>query len=58
MPGCDASIARLNLTQWQLDRDQLLLVPARGNPWRFEEIEGGNWRRVPDTADSVTLVRQ
>ncbi|MEI9804033.1 MAG: AprI/Inh family metalloprotease inhibitor [Pseudolabrys sp.] len=58
MPGCDASIARLNFTQWQLDRDQLMLVPARGNPWRFEEVEGGNWRRVPETADAITLVRQ
>ena len=37
----------LNFTQWRLDRDELMLVPARGAPWRFEEIEGASWRRVP-----------
>lgn len=57
-PGCDAAIARLNFTQWRLDRDELMLVPARGNPWRFEEIEGGNWRRVPETANPYMLVKQ
>jgi len=57
-PGCDPAIARLNFTQWRLDREELLLAPARGTPWRFEEIEGGNWRRVPDSADAITLVRQ
>jgi hypothetical protein len=57
-PGCDADIARITLTQWRLDRGELLLVPARGNPWRFEEAEGGNWRRVPESADEILLVRQ
>jgi Protease inhibitor Inh len=57
-PGCDPAIARLNFTQWRLDREELLLVPARGTPWRFEEVEGGNWRRAPETADAITLVRQ
>jgi hypothetical protein len=57
-PGCDGDFARLNVTQWRLDRGELLLVPARGNPWRFEEVEGGNWRRVPEGADETMLVRQ
>ncbi len=57
-PGCDGDIARLNFAQWRLDRGELLLVPARGNPWRFEEAEGGNWRRVPESADEILLVRQ
>lgn len=57
-PGCDAAFARLNVTQWQLDRGELLLVPARGNPWRFEEADGGNWRRVPESTDPIMLVRQ
>jgi hypothetical protein len=57
-PDCDAAIAKLNFTQWRLDRDELILVPTRGSPWRFEEIEGGNWRRVPENADPITLVRQ
>jgi hypothetical protein len=57
-PGCDAGIARLNFTQWRIDRDQLMLVPARGNPWRFEEIDNTVWRRVPESADQTTLVRR
>ena len=57
-PGCDAAIARLNFSLWRIDRDELMLVPARGNPWRFEEVEGGNWRRIPESADQFTLVRQ
>jgi hypothetical protein len=35
-----------------------MLVPARGNPWRFEEIDNTTWRRLPETADPITLVRQ
>ncbi len=57
-PGCDAAIAKLNFTQWRLDRDELMLVPAQGNPWRFEEIDNVTWSRVPETADRITLVRQ
>jgi hypothetical protein len=57
-PGCDAAIARLNFAQWKIDRDELMLVPARGNPWRFEEMEGGNWSRVPESADQIKLIRQ
>lgn len=56
--GCDAEFARLNVTQWRLDRGELLLVPARGNPWRFEEADGGNWRRVPEGAVETLLVRK
>ena len=35
-----------------------MLVPARGNPWRFEEVDNTIWRRVPESADQITLVRQ
>ncbi len=28
-------------------------MPARGNPWRFEEVEGGNWRRVQENAEEL-----
>lgn len=57
-PGCDAAIARLNFTQWQLDRGELVLTQARGNPWRFEELDSATWARVPETADRIMLVRQ
>ena len=57
-PGCDPTIARLNLTLWRIDRDELMLVPARGDPWRFEEVDGKTWRRVPESDDPIMLVRQ
>jgi hypothetical protein len=57
-PGCDPAVARLNLTLWRIDRDELMLVPARGNPWRFEEVDANTWRRVPESNDPIMLVRQ
>lgn len=57
-PGCDPGIAQQNFAQWRLERDELVLVPSRGNPWRFEEIENGVWRRLPETADALTLVKR
>jgi Protease inhibitor Inh len=57
-PGCDPAIARLNFGQWRLDRGELMLVPPRGNPWRFEEVDNATWRRLPESNDQITLVRQ
>ena len=57
-PGCDPAIVRLNFTHWRLDRGILLLSVARGAPWRFEEIENDTWRRVPESAEEITLSRQ
>jgi hypothetical protein len=56
--GCDPAIARLNLTLWRIDRDELMLVPARGNPWRFEEVDANSWRRIPEANDAIMLVRE
>ncbi|MBI3705236.1 MAG: AprI/Inh family metalloprotease inhibitor [Rhizobiales bacterium] len=57
-PGCDPALARLNFTRWRIDRDELMLAPARGNPWRFEESDNGAWKRVPESAEPIMLVRQ
>jgi len=57
-PGCEPALARFNFTQWRIDRDELMLVPARGNPWRFEEVDNSTWRRVPESAEQIRLVRQ
>ena len=57
-PGCDAGIAKIGLTQWRLDQGELSLVPARGEPWRFEQIDDVTWRRLPDRPDQLTLVKQ
>lgn len=57
-PGCNQTIAQLNITQWRIDRGELLLLPARGSPWRFEELDSVTWRRLPESNDAITLVRQ
>jgi hypothetical protein len=57
-PGCDPAIARLNFNLWRMDRGELMLSPARGNPWRFEASDANNWLRVPESANPYTLVRQ
>jgi len=56
-PGCDPAIARLGLTLWRIDRDELMLVGPRG-PLRFEEADANSWRRVPESANPIMLVRQ
>lgn len=57
-PGCDPTIARLNFAIWKIDRDELMLVTVRGNPWRFEEVDANSWRRVPEGTSPYSLVRQ
>jgi hypothetical protein len=57
-PGCDAAVSAFNPTSWRLDRGELVVSSARGGPWRFEEGDPTTWRRVPESADPVWLVRQ
>ncbi|MBI5912381.1 MAG: AprI/Inh family metalloprotease inhibitor, partial [Betaproteobacteria bacterium] len=57
-PGCDAAIVRVGFTQWRMDRGELVLVSPRGISWRFEEIDATTWRRLPESADQITLIRQ
>jgi hypothetical protein len=57
-PPCDAFVTRFGPATWQMDRGELLLKPAKGQPWRFEESDATTWQRVPATADPVLLVRK
>jgi Protease inhibitor Inh len=57
-PGCDAAIARLNFGQWRMDRGELMIYPARGNPWRFEAVDDSSWRRLPESDNGYMLVKQ
>jgi hypothetical protein len=57
-PGCAASIAQLNFTQWRMDRGELMLIGERGNPWRFEVVDDVSWRRLPESVNSFMLVKQ
>jgi Protease inhibitor Inh len=56
-PGCDPEIVKLNFAQWRMDRSELVLVPASGDPWLFEDTDG-NWRRLNENAEPFMLVRQ
>jgi hypothetical protein len=57
-PGCDALIARFGPVAWRLDRGQLVLIPAAGESWRFEESDPMTWRRIPEGRQPLQLVRQ
>jgi hypothetical protein len=57
-PGCDAAITRFGPTAWRLDRDQLVILRARGEPWRFEESEPLTWRRIPEGRQPLLLVHE
>lgn len=57
-PGCDALIARFGPVAWRLDRGQLVLIPATGESWRFEESDPTTWRRIPEGRQPLQLVRQ
>lgn len=57
-PRCDATIAQFNPTQWRLERGQIILMSTSGEIWQFEADDHAQWRRVPDTADPLIMLRQ
>lgn len=57
-PRCDAVIVNFAPTIWRIERGELLLLSAKNEIWRFEADDNAQWRRVPDSADPLLLVRQ
>jgi hypothetical protein len=57
-PKCDAAIAQFNPTQWRLERGQIILMSKSGEVWQFEADDNAQWRRVPDAADPLIMLRQ
>jgi hypothetical protein len=57
-PKCDAMVASFAPTVWRLERGELLLMSGSGETWRFQADDNAQWRRVPDSADPLILVRQ
>jgi hypothetical protein len=55
---CDPFVTRFGPATWQVERGELVLKPAKGNPWRFEEQDASSWQRLPASAGSVLLVRK
>jgi hypothetical protein len=56
-PKCDPAIAAFAPTQWRLDRGQMILMSKSGQTWQFEADDNAQWRRVPDTADGLIMLR-
>ena len=56
-PKCDATIAGFAPTQWRLDHGQMILMSKNGQIWQFEADDNAQWRRVPDSADGLIMLR-
>lgn len=57
-PRCDATVVAFAPTLWRLERGEMLLMSARGETWHFEADDNAQWRRVPDSADPLFMMRQ
>jgi hypothetical protein len=57
-PRCDPAVTAFAPTQWRLERGELLLMSANGDVWHFEADDNAQWRRVPDAADPLIMLRQ
>jgi Protease inhibitor Inh len=57
-PKCDPAIAAFAPTLWRLDHGQMLLISAKGETWQFEADDNAQWRRVPDSADPLIMLRE
>ena len=55
---CEAAVRRFAPATWRMDRGEIVLQSSSGQPWRFEETEESKWRRIPEAANSVLLVRK
>jgi hypothetical protein len=56
-PKCDPAVASFGPVQWRLDRGQIILMSKAGETWQFEADDNAQWRRVPDTADGLIMLR-
>jgi hypothetical protein len=57
-PKCDPAISAFAPTQWRLEHGQILLMSQNGETWQFEADDNAQWRRVPDSADPLIMLRQ
>ncbi len=57
-PRCDPLVATFAPTVWRIERGELLLQSAKGEVWRFAADDNAQWRKIPESADPLILVRQ
>ena len=51
------AIAAFAPTQWRLEHGQMLLMSQGGETWQFEADDNAQWRKVPDSADPLIMLR-
>ncbi|MEH2623115.1 hypothetical protein V1292_001170 [Bradyrhizobium sp. AZCC 1719] len=56
-PKCDPAVATFAPTEWRLERGQMILLSKSGETWQFEADDNAQWRKVPDTANPLIMVR-
>jgi hypothetical protein len=56
-PRCDPAVAAFGPVQWRLERGQIILQSKTGETWQFEADDNAQWRRVPDSADGLVMLR-
>ena len=56
-PKCDPVISAFGPVQWRLERGQIILMSKAGETWQFEADDNAQWRRVPDSADGLVMLR-
>lgn len=57
-PRCDPAVENFAPAFWRLERGEILLMSRRGETWHFEADDNAQWRRVPDSANPMILLRQ
>lgn len=57
-PRCDSQVASFAPKMWRLERGALLLIAPSGETWRFEADDNAQWRKSPDSADPLIMLRQ
>jgi hypothetical protein len=56
-PKCDPLVATFAPVEWRLERGQMILLSKSGESWQFEADDNAQWRKVPDTADPLIMLR-
>jgi hypothetical protein len=57
-PRCDPAIESFAPAFWRLEHGTIQLMSRRGETWHFEADDNAQWRRVPDSANPMILIRQ
>src|SRR6201747_1201988 len=56
-PKCDPAVVAFAPNQWRVEHGRMLLMSERGETWQFEADDNAQWRRVPDSADALIMIR-